>query len=312
MLAGDALLGVWPGTEATLPQRARDAVACALVAQQSLLGAEGAPEDPVWTHIGVACGGVEVLHLGGVCGRFNLVICGGAVREVTAAAQAAAPGQVAVSTALWKALQGRGRGTPAGEIVVVDRLQPSGRQLRPPARAEPGHLRTYISAAVLDRLDAGQAAWLAELRPISVLFVALPGVPGDDHAQGQALVCSLHEILYDLGGTLGQFPTALSRQDDRRRAGREHGGAPDPPARPDRQRHALGHPVGRRPLGRLGVVDPGPAGRPGGRAPPPGGAGRPFEGAPPPEYMALPAVPGATTMRLELLAAANWTPVRYD
>lgn len=205
--AGDALLGLWH--EGTLPQWAEDAVGCALTAQESLHAMEKSLEEPVSMRIGVAAGAVDIAYLGGVGGRFELVLSGEAVQEVADATQAAAPGQVAVSGAVWEALEGRGRGTPAGEVVVVERLDRSGRGPRLPTRAplpaEASRLRAFVGAAVLGRLDAGQTAWLAELRRLSVIFVALPGLSDDPPGYGQSLVCSVQEILGRFEGTLDKL-----------------------------------------------------------------------------------------------------------
>jgi hypothetical protein len=42
------------------------------------------------------------------------------------------------------------------------------------AQAAEAALRGYVPGAILARLDAGQSAWLSELRHVSVVFLRLP------------------------------------------------------------------------------------------------------------------------------------------
>jgi class 3 adenylate cyclase len=94
--AGDALLAIWPadgdGSRATAW-----AARCGLAMQHSLHGREFAAGAHLSVRIAVGLGQVSVAHLGGVRGRWELVVGGPAVVQVCAAEQAARPGDVVLS-----------------------------------------------------------------------------------------------------------------------------------------------------------------------------------------------------------------------
>ncbi|GAB4196529.1 MAG: hypothetical protein OHK0022_14130 [Roseiflexaceae bacterium] len=67
-------------------------------------------------------------------------------------------------------------------------------------------LRSYIPAAVLSRLDAGQPDWLAELRRISVLFINLPDLTGDTTLpQAHAALAAIQHALYRYEGSVNKI-----------------------------------------------------------------------------------------------------------
>jgi class 3 adenylate cyclase len=214
--AGDALLAVWPadGDSSTVTAWA---ARCALAMQQSLQGRESAARVQLSVRIAVGFDQVSVAHLGGVRGRWELVVGGPAVMQVCAAEQVAGPGDVVLSPDALDLL----RDLATGEQVQLGADRPSAFRLarvrwptgaarlvhaRPVGTAGPA-LRGYVPAAVTARLAAGQSAWISELRTVSVLFVRLPGLDDirpESLEQAQQLVGAVQETLYEYEGSVNK------------------------------------------------------------------------------------------------------------
>jgi class 3 adenylate cyclase len=94
--AGDALLAIWP-TDDDKSGVTAWAARCGLAMQQSLQSSEVAAKVQLSVRIAVGLGQVSVAHLGGVRGRWEMVVGGPAVAQVCAAEQVARPGDVALS-----------------------------------------------------------------------------------------------------------------------------------------------------------------------------------------------------------------------
>lgn len=190
--AGDAVTSVWlqrPGEPGIAAATLR-AVDCALAIQTGLHGYQISDGVDLLLRIGVGASRVAAVHLGGLGGRWELVLTGSALAQCLTAEGLAQPGQVVVSPRVWSAVGPHVRGHPCDEgyhriesfvpldppiddhitaavaRVALERVDVS-------AAAEDA-LRGYVPAAVSTRLAAGQSAWLAELRRVSVLFVSLP------------------------------------------------------------------------------------------------------------------------------------------
>lgn len=190
--AGDALTAVWlqPEDQPGLRDAALRAVDCALAVQTHLHGYQISDGMDLLVRVGVGASRVAAVHLGGLGGRWELVLTGSALTQGLRAEGLAQPGQVVVSPQVWSAVGVHLRGyaldegyhcveafvRPAGAEEIVDGLAraPLPRPaLAPEAEAA---LRGYVPAAVTTRLAAGQSAWLAELRRVAVLFVSLPSL----------------------------------------------------------------------------------------------------------------------------------------
>lgn len=67
-------------------------------------------------------------------------------------------------------------------------------------------LRAYIPGAILNRLSAGQAGWLAELRRVTILFINLPDLTHTTPLeQGQAATRALQTALYRYEGSVNKI-----------------------------------------------------------------------------------------------------------
>ena len=209
-------------------------------------------------------------HLGGVRGRWELVVGGPAVVQVCAAEQVARPGDVVLSPEALDLL----RDLATGEQVRLGAGGPSAFRLagvRSPTGAAPlvragaveaagPALRGYVPAAVTARLAAGQSAWISELRTVSVLFVRLPGL---DDISSDTLGAGPAARRRRAGGVVRV--RGLGQQARGRRQGRDPGGRlRSPPGRP-RGRRRPRRAGGPRDPGEVAAARAAPCSRPGHR-----------------------------------------------
>jgi class 3 adenylate cyclase len=217
--AGDALLALWPADEG-LPAVTARAAGCGLAMQQVLHGSELVAGTRLSVRVGIGAGQVSAAHLGGVRGRWEFVVGGPAVTQTCGAEQLGRPGDAVLSPEAVDQVRDRclgepvATGTGAAPALRVTMVQPLSSvtpvaQLVSTARQASGAvLRGYVPGAILARLDAGQSAWLSELRHLSVLFVRLPeldDIMPDTLWQANDLVCEVQEALYEYEGSVNKL-----------------------------------------------------------------------------------------------------------
>lgn len=230
--AGDALLALWPTSETEdLATVARRAAQCGLAIQATLHDYEvagrgldvsgmAAEEVRLSLRVGIGAGEVFTVYIGGVFKRWEFLITGAPTVQMSIAEQQAQPGQVVLSPETWALVGGQCTGIllhlppQAGkEREGYVRLEAVHNPLPPcPISSSPlvpemeTALRTYIPAAIRSRLDAGQTGWLAELRPVTVLFLNLPDL---DHTtslkQAQRVMRILQTTLYHYEGSINKL-----------------------------------------------------------------------------------------------------------
>jgi class 3 adenylate cyclase/tetratricopeptide (TPR) repeat protein len=210
---GDAALALWPADERDVSSAPRRAVACALAAQQALDNV--ATTDTVHLHlrVGIGLGQVWAASVGGVAGRWELLVTGEPLTQAVQSLTAANPGEVAVSAAVWEQIAQHAKASRLAdgrflvESVVAPPPAPSPDAISLEAGAGP-LLRAYVPRSVQARLDAGQTDWLAEFRRISVLFIrlgTLDSFPGDALVQLQRTVVAVQTAVYRYGGSINQL-----------------------------------------------------------------------------------------------------------
>lgn len=234
--AGDALLAAWPAQPPTArlddaPPTAADrnadaaardrdladatcrAAECALALQDVLREMGASSDTRLLIRIGVGAGDLAALHLGGVFGRWEVLLAGDALLQTSAVAQIAEPGSVALTAPAWELVRERCSGVPVSEDAVrLSAVQaPAALRTLEPLPAALGvetALRAYIPGAILSRLVAGQTAWLAELRRVTVLFVNLPDLDGaapDALERAQTVMRALQTALYRYEGSVNKL-----------------------------------------------------------------------------------------------------------
>ncbi len=213
--AGDALLAVWSKAAlgedlATLTQRAAQ---CGLAVQTALRNHQAAEGITLSLKVGIGAGELVALHLGGVFDRWELLLSGEPLEQVSVAEHQARPGDVILSAAA-RALVGDAFGSTPVEhgcarLETVTRSLPLRPSVLPVSDGEAtAALRAYLPGAIRARLDAGQASWLAELRRVTVLFINLPGLnrsAAEDLEATQRIVRGLQSALYHYEGSLNKL-----------------------------------------------------------------------------------------------------------
>jgi class 3 adenylate cyclase/predicted ATPase len=209
--AGDALTAVWVA-EGSSARAAEAAVACGLAIQSALHACPIDDGIQLSLRIGVAAGRIALVHVGGLGGRWELVLVGPAIEAVRAAEALARPGEVVVSRRVAGMLGGRVDGEPRGDLgfsrvaALREAVVPAP-LVRPalPDAAEAA-LRGYVPPAVIARLSAGQSSFLAELRRLSVLFINFPDLKHQTPLmEAQEVMVAVQQIVETWEGTIGHL-----------------------------------------------------------------------------------------------------------
>jgi class 3 adenylate cyclase len=211
-LAGDALIASWPAPVLAEPvdRLIQRAAQCALAVQAALHNYPVAAEVRLSLRIGIGAGEVVAAHLGGVYDRWELLLAGASLVQMSQAEQQAQPGEVVLSPEAWALVREAGVGTPlAGGAVRLEAMRqpllPRAAASAPLAPEAEAALQRYVPGAIRTRLTIGQAGWLAELRRVTVLFVNLPDfnlITPELLAHTQTVIRTLQTALYRYEGTI--------------------------------------------------------------------------------------------------------------
>src|SRR6201981_3843167 len=178
--AGDAVLALWLArTPEEIEASAYQAIQSAKTIQSEMAAFQLPGNVILRQRASVAAGDLTVMELGGTNGSWQLLVEG---KPIAVAGQTNAhvtPGEVLVPPATWELVKSRCRGTaqPSSDVRIEEVIDSSA---LPPARiaselASAAAVSHRVPPIVVDRIKAGQGAWLAEFRNISVLFVHLEG-----------------------------------------------------------------------------------------------------------------------------------------
>lgn len=210
--AGDGLLAFWTvEAEANLEEATCFAGQCALTVQARLNSYEVAEGLYLSLRIGIGAGEVATTPLGGVYGRWEILVAGAPLVQMSTAERRAHPGEVIVAPEAWAWLAGRALGEAVGRDfmrleAISDRLPPRPLQPTPLPGVAEAALHAYIPGAIRSRLAAGQGGWLAELRGVTVIFINLPDLNFDTpSALAQRVMQSLQTALYRFEGSINKL-----------------------------------------------------------------------------------------------------------
>jgi class 3 adenylate cyclase/tetratricopeptide (TPR) repeat protein len=209
--AGDGLLALWPASRDSLATAAILAAQCGLAMHERLHNFDAGEGIRLSLHSGIGAGEVSVYEIGGVRGRWESLVVGDPLIQMSIAARHAQRAEVVLSAEAWELVQNAcsGERLPGGQV----RLQRVTAPLPPPRTSAPAPgaqaataLRAFIPNAVLARLTAGQGGWLSELRPVTVLFVNLPDLTqAVSLERAQAVMEATQGALYRFEGSIGQL-----------------------------------------------------------------------------------------------------------
>lgn len=208
--AGDALLAFWADDANSDP--VHRAAACGLEIQREMGNVLVAEDVALSTRLGIGCGDISLLLVGGERGRWETLPLGDPFRQLRATHAKTQPGDLAVSPEAWSRLQTAFGGRPIADgIVRVERELGSPPRL-PLQRPDLGSgltaaLRAWVPGAVTSRLDAGLSQYLGELRRVSVVFAGLPvSAPADQRIERiQPLMRALQRVVYGFEGAINKI-----------------------------------------------------------------------------------------------------------
>ena len=207
IFVGDAVMVAWPCQSGTASQAVSRALTCAssIVASSPQSGDSQLP-----MHVHVSYGRLELLDLGDGARRHYVPI-GDAVQDLHSITHVRAAGNVVVST---RAAQLIGLAADGAAALVMPtrgmELADSASPVSTAPAIEPiaSSLEPWLPLPVTAWLDDPQLAWVAELRPVTVVFLRLANL---DHLAADAaerfgeLVAAVHEPLEQHEAVLSQI-----------------------------------------------------------------------------------------------------------
>ena len=223
--AGDALLALWSApnkrtgflydSERELRSAAHQATHCALALQAQLHPLNIAGHE-IAMQIGVSAGHVSAVHIGGVRGRWEFMLSSTPLVHCTYAEEMAGAGQVVVCPDAWKLVRDVCVGRPLARnyyqitaIAPPDATKPQSiPHLSPQAQTM---LERYIPAAVLPYLKAGHSEWVAEIRPVTVIFMHLPSFGTSIRHPYNRTLPRAQEIMHALQAALYRYEGSINK-----------------------------------------------------------------------------------------------------
>ncbi len=206
--AGDGLLVIWE--DDNLETAALHAAQAALDASEQLAGFR-AGQSTLSTRIAISAGEIGLSGLGGVFNRWEVIITGDAIEQVSLAQASLKPGQISVSPAAWKSLYWRALGDPLEDGYMLLKGIKSNVTHEAVKSFDLNEdcipaLRSYIPGAIARRIDAGQSDWLAELRRVTSLFINVPEMTrGTNINSAQKLAQVLQSTIYRYEGSVNKI-----------------------------------------------------------------------------------------------------------
>jgi class 3 adenylate cyclase/tetratricopeptide (TPR) repeat protein len=210
--AGDASLALWPIGDHQSSYAVRCAAQCALAAHH-LFEQSGAPNGVrLRVRSGIGYGELWAANVGGVAGRWELLVSGDPLRQAADAVDSVGPGEIAVSSTTWNQLGSYARGTiERGQNIRLDAVDAPVPLVPSPvitlAPDAESLIRAYVPRFVQATLDARQSDWLGEFRRVTTLFIKLTGFGPDAHIaldQLQRAIVAVQTTVYRYGGSINQ------------------------------------------------------------------------------------------------------------
>lgn len=184
-------------------------------------------------HIGVGCGPVTILQVGGIIPpethvpRFEYVVAGPPLEQISIAEPLASNGETVLSPQAWEHVKDTViEGAPVEDrpefhrLFRMDEKKHTFPTLKNSAKendqrseyrlglAQADILRRYIPSAVFKQIEGGTLTYVNEMRNISVIFIQCAGVDvsTDDGSKiAQKLMTGVQQCCYGHEGTLNKF-----------------------------------------------------------------------------------------------------------
>ncbi|MSP62261.1 MAG: hypothetical protein EXR72_18410 [Myxococcales bacterium] len=215
--AGDALLAVWRASaEEDTATATRRAAQCGLAIQGKLNDYAVGGDIRLSLRVTIATGDLHFSNVGGVLGRWELLVWGEPLAGLAQARAGTQPGQVVVPAGAWAHLHEFAEGTrmkPRGNVridAIRAPIAPARLVFQPiPIEAHPALLE-HIPGTILTRVNAGQTRWLGELRRVVALFAKFPAstIDGDPRRvaeQTHLMMRALQTAVYRYEGNVNKI-----------------------------------------------------------------------------------------------------------
>jgi class 3 adenylate cyclase/tetratricopeptide (TPR) repeat protein len=180
-IIGDALIPIWPATDADLPTATRRAAVCGLAIAERLGELEVEPDLRLSLKVGLCAGEIAATHVGGLDGKWLFLVTGEGVVQLSRLQDLLQTGDVIASPEAWELIADRfvGQRLDHGRVrLAATQEEPATLPLSPIVISadQEALVRAYVPDVLLSRLDAGHAAWLAEFRRTTVVFANVRGI----------------------------------------------------------------------------------------------------------------------------------------
>ena len=212
--AGDALVAIWvAGDEQGLREAAFAAAACAASIRTDLDNYDAGDGNRLSLRQGLGAGPLFGVHVGGVADKWFYVLAGEAMLQTVAAVLATDPGEVVASQQFSDLAGPRVHVTPTtSQMLRITDVEGDFERITSepvpiPDESWPA-LELYVPDQVLVGVAAGQGAWLAGSRVVSVMFVKLldfaPGAANALETAQAAMVC-MQQVFLQFDGYINQI-----------------------------------------------------------------------------------------------------------
>ena len=211
--AGDAMYALWSDPDEDLAVSTLRASQCAIAIQQALDGYIEPGGERLSMRIGVGAGNVTTIYVGGMYERWEFLLTGAPLEQMSSAEDQAKPGQIVLSPDAWSLVGEKSVGIPfpTGYVLLqhiyeAPSPKPINRIIPPPEWDSA--LLAYIPAAIRSRLGAGQTEWLAELRCVTVLVINVKGIDfeaPDALDRTQSFMYTMQRALYRYEGSVNKL-----------------------------------------------------------------------------------------------------------
>ncbi len=212
--AGDALLAIWPKEilQEDLPLLAQRVAQCCLTIQERLHNYSVSTDVRLSMKLVIAVGETLIQTLGGIFGRWELLVAGNPLSQISTANKYAKAGQILISPETLDLIKNKVEVNIEDHCHTIELQNITNKETfpvinKPKALAQStAALRSFIPGAIRSRIDAGQTDWLAELRNITVLFINLPDLNEETPLEkAQAAMCALQTSLYRYEGSINKI-----------------------------------------------------------------------------------------------------------
>ncbi len=214
--AGDALIAQWmadhqSAEQPDVAQAVRRAALCSLAIQAHLHAYRVTDETTLSLKMSLGAGEMLLARLGGVDDHWLFLVAGEPLVQAGQVSESARRGDIIISPEAWRLVAEDFAGHPleqGGVRLMASYLDSPPQPLTRPALTESAEsaLWTFIPQSIQARLSAGQGDWLAELRPVTVLFLNLPEL---NHrlpdGEGQEITRALQTVILRYEGSINKL-----------------------------------------------------------------------------------------------------------